>query len=183
MPGLRPDPTRAPTGADTRHAPDGTTAARALPGPEATRAFARAAAPLLGAGDVLLLEGPVGAGKTALARELIGAVLAADGLPPEEVPSPTFTLVQTYAARRFEIWHADLYRLSAPEEALELGLEEAFDTALCLVEWPDRLGAERPAEAATLRLSYDGPDARRLEIAGGGPAARLRAVLSEVARP
>jgi tRNA threonylcarbamoyl adenosine modification protein YjeE len=154
-----------------------------LPGPEATDAFARAAAPRLGAGDVLLLEGPVGAGKTALARALIRAVLARDGLPEEEVPSPTFTLVQTYAAARFEIWHADLYRLGSPDDVAELGLVEAFDAALCLVEWPDRLGADRPRDAATLRLAHDGPDARLLTIEGTGPADRLRAALAEGATP
>jgi tRNA threonylcarbamoyladenosine biosynthesis protein TsaE len=150
-----------------------------LHGPDSTERLARRVAPVLRAGDVLLLEGPVGAGKTAFARALIGAILARDGLPPEDVPSPTFTLVQTYAAARFEIWHADLYRLSAPEEVLELGLAEAFDAALCLVEWPDRLGADRPARAATLSLSHHGPDARRLTVSGTGPADRLRAVLTE----
>ncbi|TFL20145.1 tRNA (adenosine(37)-N6)-threonylcarbamoyltransferase complex ATPase subunit type 1 TsaE [Jannaschia formosa] len=152
-----------------------------LPGPAATDRLARALAPALGPGDVLLLDGPVGAGKTALARAAIRAIRGAHGLPPEDVPSPTFTLVQTYEAGAFEIWHADLYRLSDPAEVLELGLAEAFDDALCLIEWPDRLGADRPAHAVTLRLAHDGPDARCLTLEGSGPTAdRLRAALAGV---
>jgi len=121
-----------------------------LPDPEATVALARRFAPLLGAGDVLLLEGQIGAGKTAFARALIQALGVA-----EDVPSPTFTLVQTYEAG-VEIWHADLYRLSHPDEAVELGLTEAFETALCLVEWPGKLGADRPEQALTLQFSVVG---------------------------
>ena len=119
-----------------------------LPDADATDALARSLAPLLGTGDVLLLEGQIGAGKTALARSLIHAFL-----PSEDVPSPTFTLVQVYEAPDFDIWHADLYRLSSPDEAVELGLTEAFDTALCLVEWPEKLGRDRPESALTLRFS------------------------------
>ena len=149
-----------------------------LHGPAATDGLARRAAPLLGAGDVLLLEGPVGAGKTAFARALIGALRERAGLPPEDVPSPTFTLVQTYDAGAFDVWHADLYRVQGPDDARELGLAEAFETALCLVEWPDRLGEDRPARAATLRLTHEGADARGLSVLGAdGPAERLRALL------
>lgn len=129
-----------------------------LPDAEATRRFSRALALVLGAGDVVLLEGPIGAGKTHFARALIQALLAA----PEDVPSPTFTLVQVYDAPGFEIWHADLYRLSHPDEALELGLVDAFQQALCLVEWPERLGPDRPEKALTLRFSTLGDDGRQL---------------------
>lgn len=138
-----------------------------LPGPEATDTLARALAPHLGAGDVLALHGPIGAGKTHFARTLILARLAEHGLA-EEVPSPTFTLVQTYRAGDLEIWHADLYRLTHPDEAAELGLTEAFDTALCLIEWPDRLGTDLPADALHLRLEAGTtPEARRAYLAGG----------------
>ena len=113
---------------------------------EATRELASQFAQFLSAGDVLLLSGPIGAGKTAFARALITALLAA----PEDIPSPTFTLVQTYSPPSFEIWHADLYRLFQPEEVIELGLVEAFDTALCLIEWPDRLGDLAPPSALSL---------------------------------
>lgn len=120
-----------------------------LRSPEATAALAHRIAPHLGAGDTLLLDGPIGAGKTHFARSLIQSLLAT----PEDVPSPTFTLVQTYdAADGTEIWHADLYRLTHPDEVLELGLDTAFDTAICLVEWPDRLGKACPPDA--LRLSF-----------------------------
>lgn len=118
-----------------------------LPDAAATANLARALAPCLRAGDTVLLEGQIGAGKTHFARALIQHFLA------EDVPSPTFTLVQTYDAPAFEIWHADLYRLTHPDEAVELGLTEAFESALCLVEWPERLGADRPEKALTLRFA------------------------------
>lgn len=120
---------------------------------DATRRLAQALAPCVGPGDVLLLEGPVGAGKTAFARALIQSILSDKGLAEEDVPSPTFTLVQTYDTPDFEIWHADLYRLTAPEEVLELGLEAAFEAGVCLIEWPDRLGQDVPQGAA--RLTFD----------------------------
>jgi tRNA threonylcarbamoyladenosine biosynthesis protein TsaE len=139
----------------------------ALPDAEATARLGRWLGARLGVGDVLFLEGPIGAGKTHLARALIQSRLAELGLS-EDVPSPTFTLVQVYEAGPMEIWHADLYRLSHPDEVAELGLEAAFGTALCLIEWPDRLGRHRPAHAITLRLDADG-DARRVTIQGLPP--------------
>ncbi len=146
--------------------------------PDATDALARHVAPGLRAGDTLLLEGPIGAGKTHFARAIIKARLAALGRA-EDVPSPTFTLVQTYDAGPVEIWHADLYRLTHPDEALELGLEDAFGSAICLVEWPDRLGA-LPEGAMTLAFVPEGPgDFRRLTIRTG--RARWQA-LTETAR-
>lgn len=141
----------------------------ALPDPDATDALGRWLAGQLGPGDVLLLVGPIGAGKTHLARALIQHRLAAAGRP-EDVPSPTFTLVQVYDDGAGEIWHADLYRLTHPDQVAELGLEEAFDHALCLVEWPDRLGSLTPPQALRLVLAQDG-EGRRATLTG--PADRL----------
>lgn len=143
---------------------------RLLPDADATDAFGRTLAARLRGGDVLLLEGPIGAGKTHFARSLIRTRLGQQ----EDVPSPTFTLVQTYGDDP-EIWHADLYRLGHPDEAAELGLEDAFATAICLVEWPERLGSLRPEGALTLHfVSIDGGLSRRVDLFGGpGWAERL----------
>jgi tRNA threonylcarbamoyladenosine biosynthesis protein TsaE len=126
----------------------------------------------LGPGDCVLLEGPIGAGKSHLARAIIRARLGR----AEDVPSPTFTLVQTYQAD-VEIWHADLYRLSHIDEVSELGLDEAFDSAICLIEWPDRLGKFVPADAIHLALTPMGDGRRVTVLAPAHPAliAALRA--------
>lgn len=121
-------------------------------------------APKLVPGDCLLLNGPIGAGKSHFARALILARLGRR----EDVPSPTFTLVQTYQAD-VEIWHADLYRLTHPDEVLELGLDAAFDTAISIIEWPDRLGKSCPADAIRLGFEHMG-DARLVRIDLGGRA-------------
>ncbi|MGC1494924.1 MAG: tRNA (adenosine(37)-N6)-threonylcarbamoyltransferase complex ATPase subunit type 1 TsaE [Sulfitobacter sp.] len=107
-----------------------------LPHPDATSRYAKTLATRLAAGDVILLHGHVGAGKTHFARSLIQSLLES----PEDVPSPTFTLVQTYDTVKGEVWHADLYRITSPDEIEELGLVDAFHSAICLIEWPDRLG-------------------------------------------
>lgn len=136
--------------------------------PDTTARFAEALAPLLAPGDVLLLDGPIGSGKTHFARALIRARLVFDGAPVEDVPSPTFTLVQTYETGVVDIWHADLYRLTHPDEVEELGLAQAFDDAICLVEWPDRLGVLVPDDALTLTFEPgDEPDAREVTLAAG----------------
>ena len=137
-----------------------------LTSPDETAALGAAIAPILGPGDVLLLEGDVGAGKTHFARSLIQARLAAAGRQ-EDVPSPTYTLVQTYDDGNCEIWHADLYRVTDPAECLELGLDEAFDAAICLVEWPAALGPARPENALVIGLQMTrDPQTRSLRISG-----------------
>ena len=117
-----------------------------------TAALARMLAATLRPGQTVLLDGPVGAGKTHFARALIRA---RQGAAPEDVPSPTFTLVQTYDdPLGTEIWHADLYRLTDPSELDELGLDEARQDAICLIEWPDRLPAP-PQGALSVTITAD----------------------------
>ena len=135
-----------------------------LPTAAETEALGEHLASLSRPGDVILLEGPIGAGKSCLARAFIRARLGRE----EEVPSPTFTLVQVYEDGGVEIWHADLYRLTHPDEVWELGLDQAFDTAICLVEWPDRLGSHLPPQALRIRLEAAG-DGRRAILSGGRP--------------
>lgn len=120
----------------------------------ATSRLAAAVAVLLRRGDTILLQGPIGAGKSAFARGVIRARLGR----MEDVPSPTFTLVQTYEAPDGDIWHCDLYRLTHPDEVLELGLDDAFQTAICLIEWPDRLGRDAPQDALTLTFAARAQD-------------------------
>lgn len=143
-----------------------------LPDPEATSALGQRLAGLAQPGDTFLLSGPIGAGKSCLARAFIRARLG----PEEDVPSPTFTLVQVYETPDTEIWHADLYRLTHPDEVWELGLDDAFRTSICLVEWPDRLGAHVPDGAMLIHLGSAG-EGRRATISGGRPG--LLAALSD----
>jgi len=153
------------------HAPFATLRARYA---DETAALARRIAPCLAPGDVLCLEGGLGAGKTHFARALIAELTG-----ETEVPSPTYTLVQTYAGPACEVWHADLYRLREPGEVAELGLAEAFASAIALVEWPDRL--DPAPDALWLRFRPgDGPDARTIEAAGSDRwRARLAPILAQ----
>lgn len=132
-----------------------------LAAPEDTARLGRWLATCLRPGDTVLLQGPIGSGKSHLARSVIQSWLGR----LEEVPSPTFTLVQTYGEGANEIWHADLYRLSHPDEVIELGLEDAFGRAICLIEWPERLGRATPASALRIDFSQDG-EGRRVVLAG-----------------
>ena len=120
--------------------------------PDQTSRFASNLSEDLRAGDVILLEGGIGAGKTHFARSLIQTRLQKSGVI-EDIPSPTFTLVQTYEDAFCELWHADLYRLTHPDEVEELGLLQAFEEAICLIEWPDRLGNDVPADALHLTFA------------------------------
>ncbi len=144
--------------------------------PEDTAALARRIGACLRPGDVLLLEGDIGAGKTHFARHLIRSLMDR----PEDVPSPTYTLVQIYDARPGEIWHADLYRLTATEEIEELGLTDAFASAICLIEWPDRLGPMAPAGALRVIFQTDPRDenARLIHLHGtGGRGAEIAGIV------
>lgn len=122
-----------------------------LASPERTAELAEQLAPQLGPGDCILLSGEIGSGKTFFARNLIQSLLS----HLEDVPSPTFTLVQTYDTPKGEIWHSDLYRLTSVDEVEELGLIEAFETSICLVEWPDKLGDLVPRDALSVHFVAD----------------------------
>ncbi|MFV1599523.1 MULTISPECIES: tRNA (adenosine(37)-N6)-threonylcarbamoyltransferase complex ATPase subunit type 1 TsaE [unclassified Phaeobacter] len=138
-----------------------------LASPDHTAVLAARIGAQLHGGDCLLLEGVIGAGKTHFARSLIQSQMTV----PEDVPSPTFTLVQTYELPGGELWHADLYRLSALDEIEELGLIAAFETAICLIEWPDRLEELTPSDAlhVSLALDPDHDDARTATLRWSDP--------------
>jgi tRNA threonylcarbamoyladenosine biosynthesis protein TsaE len=118
-------------------------------------------------GDVFALSGELGAGKTVFARAFLRALSVA-----EDVPSPTFTLVQTYDTDAGAVYHFDMYRLEHAEDAFELSVEEAFSDAVSLVEWPDRLGALLPAGRLDIAFAYGASETRRritLTCHGGWP--------------
>jgi tRNA threonylcarbamoyladenosine biosynthesis protein TsaE len=126
------------------------------------------------AGDVIALSGELGAGKTTFARGFIQAKCQ----EPEDVPSPTFTLVQIYETGGDMIHHFDLYRLNDPKEAYELDIEEAFATGVSLIEWPENLGTLIPTERLDVRLNFSqNPQARQATLTGHhGWAGRLQEI-------
>ncbi len=143
----------------------------------ATARLAQGLAAVARKGDVFALVGELGSGKTAFARAFInalpapGATAPVSGLAatPEEVPSPTFTLLQTYERAPAPIWHFDLYRLVRPDEVYELGFEDALGEGIVLIEWPERLGPLLPAERLELRFDFAAcAEARRVTLAGTG---------------
>jgi tRNA threonylcarbamoyladenosine biosynthesis protein TsaE len=154
-----------------------------LPDETATAALAARIAAVARPGDVIALRGELGAGKTSFAR----AFIRARGCREEEVPSPTFTLVQQYEepCDKILIWHFDGYRLRDPEEAWELGIEDAFRDGVSLIEWPERLGGLIPARRLEIALSWgvapaSAPSARWATLDPGGDwAARLVGVTAE----
>lgn len=138
---------------------------RFLPDEAATTQLGEDLAMAVRPGDVFLLDGDLGAGKSTLARGLIRA-LAGD--PVHEVPSPTFTLVQSYDTP-VPVHHFDLYRLSSSEELEELGFDEAVNSGVALVEWPERATDAMPATSLRIAFQHEG-DGRRITITGDGPA-------------
>lgn len=142
-----------------------------LPDENATRSLAEKLSGIIDSGDIIALSGTLGTGKTAFSRAFI---IARTG-SPQEVPSPTFTLLQTYdavdhtTAQPIIIYHFDLYRLSSPDEAFELGIDDAFADGICLIEWPDRLGTYLPARRLELRLAQGEAENARIVTLGGHP--------------
>jgi tRNA threonylcarbamoyladenosine biosynthesis protein TsaE len=146
-----------------------------LPDEAATAVLARRLAKQTRRGDVIGLMGDLGSGKTTLARAFIRAL----GTGAEEVPSPTFTLVEVYGFPGHPpVWHFDLYRLTAPEQAYELGIEDAWSEGISLVEWPERLGPLLPAEHVLVQLAAGrGAEARVARLtASPGWALRLEGI-------
>lgn len=128
---------------------------------EATLEFARGLALDLRQGDVVLLDGDLGAGKSEMARAMIRAMVGAQ----IDVPSPTFTLVQRYDTGSLSITHVDLYRINTPDELVELGLEEAGDLGVLIVEWPHRAGPDWfPPSALLIRIEDEGGEQRTLQL-------------------
>lgn len=129
--------------------------------PEGTRQLAALLAPMLAPSDVLLLGGTLGAGKTAMAQALIRALLGEGA----EVTSPTFTLQHPYdLPDGGQLVHMDLYRIEHENELYELGLDDTFDTAISLIEWPERLGSFTPKECLYLRIEIAQDEARIITL-------------------
>ncbi len=134
-----------------------------LPDAEATARLGAGLARLLRPGEAICLWGPLGAGKSTLARGLVRALTS----PDEDVPSPTFTLVQFYETADFPLAHFDLYRLARPGEAYEIGLDEALDDGAALIEWPERLGDDLPLHRLDIEIAMVG-EARQARLDGHG---------------
>jgi tRNA threonylcarbamoyladenosine biosynthesis protein TsaE len=117
-----------------------------------TEKIARQLAAHVQVGDVIALHGDLGVGKSVFARAFIRALTSDD----EEVPSPTFTLVQIYDVDAGELYHFDVYRLENPDDALELGIEEAFNEGISLIEWPSKLGTYLPWNCLNIDISPTG---------------------------
>ncbi|MSO64248.1 MAG: tRNA (adenosine(37)-N6)-threonylcarbamoyltransferase complex ATPase subunit type 1 TsaE [Alphaproteobacteria bacterium] len=142
----------------------------------ATERLARRLAGVSRRGDLIALVGDLGSGKTTFARFFLRAI---SGRADEETPSPTFNLVLVYAYPHVIVWHFDLYRLQTPEEAYELGIDDALAEGIAIIEWPERLGRYLPEDRLELRLE-EGPDptARRATlVAGPSWCERLPALL------
>ena len=128
----------------------------------ATRALGSGIAAVLGAGDAVLLSGPLGAGKTVLARAILQALGVAG-----RVPSPTFTLVQSYETPNLPVRHFDLYRIERASELIELGLEDALQEGAIIVEWPENAFGQLPDSSLKVELCPLSTEARTAHLTGG----------------
>ena len=148
-----------------------------LPDETATAALAVRISALAKPADIVALRGDLGVGKTSFARAFIRARSNRD----EEVPSPTFTLVQVYELGETAIWHFDLYRLRTPEEAWELGIEDAFYSGISLIEWAGRLGPLLPDRRLEIALGFGDRRGSRQALLdpGTGWQARLGAITAD----
>lgn len=125
------------------------------------KSFARILADLAKPRDVILLYGDLGMGKTVFSRAFVQSLTS----PDEDVPSPTFTLVQLYDTDKGTIWHFDLYRLKQPDEVYELGFEEALSDGISLIEWPERAERLYPRNRLEIKITAgDAPDERRVAL-------------------
>jgi tRNA threonylcarbamoyladenosine biosynthesis protein TsaE len=148
-----------------------------LPNEATTATLASCISGLAKSSDVIALRGDLGAGKTTFAR----AFIRARGHRDEDIPSPTFTLVQVYQLRSAAIWHFDLYRLRTPEDAWELGIEDAFNEGISLIEWAERLGPLLPERRLEVTLDFgDQPGSRRAALdPGAGWQSRLKSITAD----
>ena len=135
-----------------------------LPDEAATARLGEAVAAKLRPGEAVCLSGPLGAGKSTLARALVRALTT----PDEDVPSPTFTLVQFYEGPRLNIAHFDLYRLTSPDEAYEIGLDEALDAGAAVIEWPERLEGDLPRDRLDIVIALDDAGGRLARLTAHG---------------
>jgi tRNA threonylcarbamoyladenosine biosynthesis protein TsaE len=130
---------------------------RHLPDEQATTALGESLAVKIQQGEAICLWGPLGSGKSTLARGLVRALTR----PDEDVPSPTFTLVQFYQGPQFPLAHFDLYRLSSGSEAYEIGLDEALEDGAVLIEWPERLEGDLPPNRLDIVFDRENQDEGR----------------------
>ena len=143
-----------------------------LPNLKATTNLADALAPLLRPGDVVTLEGSIGIGKTTFIRALLETLGCI-----EEVPSPTFNLLHTYELGSVTFWHFDLFRIEHSSDVYELGVEDALENGICLIEWPKIMAALLPTERLELEFFYKDECSRRVSLRGEGTwKQRLRKV-------
>ena len=132
-----------------------------LPNLKATRNLANALAPLLRPGDIVTLEGSIGIGKTTFIRALLETLGCT-----EEVPSPTFNLLHTYELGSLTFWHFDLFRIERLPDVYELGIEDALENGICLIEWPKIMAKLLPTERLELEFFYQGEYSRRVSLRG-----------------